>query len=924
MFIETRTVGNSKKYYLIHTYRDEDKVKRISFFLGSNLNNQELNNAEKTAKDILLKKVEQLKPNNFYYKDDKDSWMLGENIPDVDLFFSQIWLHCFVRTFHKQAGRAYNKILAVYRGKNLLFYYGEKDSYEVGENILQEFLKNPERTKEVNKNIIIQSDKLRKFCATIAEEKVQNLSNHALWDIYQKHNELHTEYYTWGWIPVAVDMFHGNLTNKLMEYLEKKAPKEKCSQCFSILTQPIRRSLIQEQERDLLRIAKYILSKPKQKELFKELYETFEEQIASQQRLAQHSPEYEEALLKKVMELEKTIDKDIKEMLHAYYEKYFYVKFMWVGKEDTYTLHDFLSKLVKIIGRNANVNKLLKEMDAQLEKNKKKAEKLKKELKIEKQWATLFDAFGEFMVTKIYRRYAQIYAVYKMHAVLEEIAKSIGMTKDDVEFMLPQEVMSALLEKKIEKETIKKRTEFCVYYLDKTTERVLVGRQALRLAKLVERKKIQGVTELKGQTGCIGIGKGHVKLIFRPSDMSKMNYGDVLVSIATDPDIVPAMKKASAIVTEQGGVTSHAAIVARELGIPCVIGTKIATQVLQDDDIVEVDATKAVVTVVSRNQKKKEQHAEVKEETKEMNKEEMKTMKESQPAPALFNQEYILWFKEVSKKDIPLVGGKGSSLGEMHSIMPVPEGFCITVKAYQEVLKEDYAKFMLLLEQKNKENIEELEAVANIIKSKIMNSEIPREIENTIKENYSRLGGKVAVRSSATTEDLEEASFAGQQDTFLNVEGEENVLAAVKKCWASLFNPRAIYYREKNNFRHDHAFLSVVIQKMVNAEKAGVMFTVNPINKVKDEMIIEACFGLGEKLVSGEITPDTFIVTKNKEIKEKHLNFETQTLSEKELYDLIEFGKKIESHYNKPMDIEWAIEKGKIFILQARPITTIK
>ncbi len=287
-------------------------------------------------------------------------------------------------------------------------------------------------------------------------------------------------------------------------------------------------------------------------------------------------------------------------------------------------------------------------------------------------------------------------------------------------------------------------------------------------------------------------------------------------------------------------------------------------------------------------------------------------------------QKHILWFKEVNKKDVPSVGGKGASLGEMHSIMPVPDGFCITVAAYKEVLKEHHDEILKITEKRNCESLEELEAVSNIIKSKIINVEIPKEIEATIRENYTKLKGKVAVRSSATTEDLDEASFAGQQDTFLNVEGEENVLGAVKKCWASLFNARAIHYREKNNFKHDQAFLSVVVQKMVNAEKAGVMFTTNPINKSREEMIIEACFGLGEKLVSGEITPDSFIIDKKQEnAKQEFLNFDKKTLNEKELKQLIHIGKKIESHYKKPMDIEWAIEAGKIYVLQARPITTM-
>ncbi len=286
---------------------------------------------------------------------------------------------------------------------------------------------------------------------------------------------------------------------------------------------------------------------------------------------------------------------------------------------------------------------------------------------------------------------------------------------------------------------------------------------------------------------------------------------------------------------------------------------------------------------------------------------------------------HILWFEEVDKHDTPIVGGKGSSLGEMSSVMPVPNGFCISVAAYKEVLKQHQDEFLKIMEKRDIENIEELEAVANVIKSKILDVTIPLEMENAIRVNYEKLGGKVAVRSSATSEDLEEASFAGQQDTFLNNEGQEEVLAAVKKCWASLFNARAIMYREKNNFPHEKAFLAVIIQKMVNADTAGVMFTMNPINKSDDEMIIEACFGLGEKLVSGEITPDTFILNKKEEtVKEQYLNFEKQTLSEEQLKELISVGKKIEQHYKKPMDIEWAIEDGKVHVLQARPITTLK
>jgi phosphoenolpyruvate synthase/pyruvate phosphate dikinase len=167
-----------------------------------------------------------------------------------------------------------------------------------------------------------------------------------------------------------------------------------------------------------------------------------------------------------------------------------------------------------------------------------------------------------------------------------------------VRFMLTTEVGDALLHGKINRKELERRTEFCVYYVEKGVERVVTGMEAEQLAKHVKPKIVGEVQEFKGQTGCVGKARGIVKIIIRPADMAKMNDGDILVSIATDPDIIPAMKKAAAFITEQGGVTSHAAIVAREMKKPCIIGTKIATKVLKDGDLVEVDATAGIVRII--------------------------------------------------------------------------------------------------------------------------------------------------------------------------------------------------------------------------------------------------------------------------------------------------------------------------------------
>ena len=309
----------------------------------------------------------------------------------------------------------------------------------------------------------------------------------------------------------------------------------------------------------------------------------------------------------------------------------------------------------------------------------------------------------------------------------------------------------------------------------------------------------------------------------------------------------------------------------------------------------------------------------------------------------------IKLFKDIRKEDIPLVGGKGANLGELASIgLPVPEGFVVTARAYDRFVTEAgiKEKIQKLLGSLDVEDTEKLNRVAGEIRELVMNSSMPANLVADIEKQYSQMKGFVAVRSSATAEDLPDASFAGQQETFLNVKGTDDVLHAVQKCFASLFTPRAIYYRVKKNFSHESVYLAVVVQKMVNADKAGVIFSVNPVTNNREEIIIEGAYGLGEAVVAGELTPHSYVIHKEShEIKEKsisklewgyfrgksgktekrdikHGNIEV--LSDKEAKELIKFTKEIEKHYGIPMDIEWAIEAGKVYILQARPVTTIK
>ncbi len=317
---------------------------------------------------------------------------------------------------------------------------------------------------------------------------------------------------------------------------------------------------------------------------------------------------------------------------------------------------------------------------------------------------------------------------------------------------------------------------------------------------------------------------------------------------------------------------------------------------------------------------------------------------------------YVKKFEELSKSDIGIAGGKGANLGELTQAgIPVPPGFVVTAQAYEYFMDEAGIndKVMGILEEIDINDTKALQAAAEEIKKIIIESPIPDDLIMFIKEYYNELCQRVneedtdvAIRSSATAEDLPEASFAGQQDTFLHVSGDDEVIEYIRKCWASLFEARAIFYREENNFEHSKVYIAVVVQKMAIADKAGVMFTVNP-STGEEIALIEGSWGLGESVVSGDVTPDNYQVDKkNNEIinvtisdkKVMYTNDESGTsvkvevpedkrkervLSDEELIELTEMGKRVQAHYGEPMDTEWAFEKDMLFLLQARPITTL-
>lgn len=339
-------------------------------------------------------------------------------------------------------------------------------------------------------------------------------------------------------------------------------------------------------------------------------------------------------------------------------------------------------------------------------------------------------------------------------------------------------------------------------------------------------------------------------------------------------------------------------------------------------------------------------------------------------------KKHVVWFEEVGKNDVGIVGGKGANLGEMtQAHFPIPYGFVVTSYAYFDFIEHAgiQPKIKDFLKSVNYDNQSELHQVSQHIQEIILKASVPRELANEVIRFYQELSMKeeqyrkkkigtikqahhllkslyrpplVAVRSSATAEDLPGASFAGQQETYLNVHGETALIQKMRECWASLFTERAIYYRHEQGFDHFKVGLAAVVERMVQSDKSGIAFSIDPVTNDKSKIVIEAIYGLGEYIVQGKVTPDHYEVDKNsmvilkKEIKQQSVKYvkagasnreeklsrhagNQQKLTDQEIITVALNVKDIERHYYFPQDTEWAIEKGQVYIVQARPITTI-
>jgi pyruvate,water dikinase len=320
---------------------------------------------------------------------------------------------------------------------------------------------------------------------------------------------------------------------------------------------------------------------------------------------------------------------------------------------------------------------------------------------------------------------------------------------------------------------------------------------------------------------------------------------------------------------------------------------------------------------------------------------------------------FVRFLPKISKGDIELVGGKGANLGEMcRADLPVPDAFVVTTGAYKAFLKanKNQEKIERLLDVIDVDDARVLEDKAALVRKLIESSPIPPEVVAEVSESYAHLQrdmkeeiASVAVRSSATTEDLKEASFAGQQSSFLNIRTERELLTAIRKCWASAFTPRAIFYRAKKGYTLSMPLTAVVVQKQIASEKSGVGFCLHPVSGDRGVVVIESSWGQGEEIVSGRVTPDTFVLDKEsgRSLERKVANKKRMkiprlasggleeinvpramrgkpSLEHAELKQLWSLARRLEDHYSYPQDFEWAIENGRVFLVQTRAVTVLR
>ena len=480
-----------------------------------------------------------------------------------------------IKNTGKVIGKYQTSICCLQIGVSDLIFVNHREWNELGEYVLRKILRNPNFVINLNKKILKLSDDLTSFTAKkIHGKNLKKKSNRELFRLYEKYERHHGTLYCHAIPPVYLELYKPHLTTHLVEYLQKQIKKSSCprtpKECFAILTIPEKYSKVQNEERSFLRISKEIRRNKKYSALFKK----------SLKDIARSLEKYP------------TLKKKIKKHMDAF--RYLSYNFEGPAFSDNY----FFGRWREIIRSNENPRKLLANMDLERRSSARQRNEIIRILNISPKYQKFFSIARGIIYGKDYRKMALVRSYYELEPLIREIARRTYLTINELRNCLLPEIKDMLEEKIDRPPDLTKRMKGCVFVVidRRLPGKVFVGEVFEKMKKHLENKqKFDEINYFHGQSAATGKAKGIVKIINAAKDLPKMKPGNVLVSQMTNPDLVPAMKQASAIITDLGGITCHAAIVSRELKIPCVIGTKIATQALKDGDEVIVDADQGEV-----------------------------------------------------------------------------------------------------------------------------------------------------------------------------------------------------------------------------------------------------------------------------------------------------------------------------------------
>ncbi len=440
--------------------------------------------------------------------------------------------------------------------------------------ILNRLLAEPEWAEKLSSGLASLNQQLFDFDESLRGRDFSKMSDAELSENYAKHLLLQKESHWLGMVWNTLEFDKPLFTNCLTGYLEKLAgDKGKAAEAFSLLTSPLRPSFAQKEERSMLALATAVQANEKAMQLFKEL-----PALRAVEQLASASPELAAAF-------------------NRHYEQFCWLPYMYEGPAWG---HDYFAEVLGGLVKQSDCRPLLEKEDADLHELGQRQERLAADLGIDERHERLFGIGRDIVFTKGFRKDGIYHGFYCIDPLLKEAAKRMGISLGQLRRLTPYELVDAIRARKADANVLNERFGYSLYYTDalKPAVRVLSGKAARDFMAGLDWEEVKhdaAASELKGYCACPGTARGVVKLVERAGQMEKMPQGDILVAHSTNPDIVPAMTKAAAIVTDLGGITCHAAIISRELGIPCVIGTKSATKVLHDGDVVEVDATNGVV-----------------------------------------------------------------------------------------------------------------------------------------------------------------------------------------------------------------------------------------------------------------------------------------------------------------------------------------